>query len=164
MVFLIKGSLPRTFYPTTDGAGVQSMAHDSPCMWGSRLAVPICGGGVDNVRALVDAVHERIGVQFPMDDFFLNVLGTGRLAGRLPRHLSHLGGRHGRVVILGSYKIRQPHIDALEDKAKPVSHAISTSSSIISKKSATMWTFLVRRCVEAPGAGGGGVPWTPTRH
>ena len=86
------------------------MAHGSPCMWGSRLAVPICGGGVDDVRALVDAMHKRLGVLFPMDDFFLNVLGAGWLAGRLPRK-----GRHGRVVILGSYKIRQPHIDALED-------------------------------------------------
>ena len=93
------------------------MAHDSPCMWGARLAVPICGGGVDDVRALVDAMHKRLGVLFPMDDFYLNVLGAGWLAGRLPRHLFHLGGRgrHARVVILGSYKIRQPHIDALED-------------------------------------------------
>ena len=94
------------------------MAHDSPCMWRSRLAVPLGwpgGATVDDVRALVDGVHRRIGVHFPMDDFFLNVLGTCRLAGRLPKHLGHLGGRHGRVLILGSYKIRQPHVDALQD-------------------------------------------------
>ncbi len=93
------------------------MAHDSPCMWGSRIAVPLGWGGatVDDVRTLVDAVHQRIDVQFPRDDFFLNVLGIGRLAGRLPKHVAHLGGRHGRVVILGGSKIRQPHMDALED-------------------------------------------------
>ena len=107
------------------------MAHDSPCMWGARLAVPICGGGVDNVRALVDAVHERIGVQFPTDDFFLNVPGTARLAGRLPQHLNHLGGKHGRVVILGSYKIRQPHLDALEDiKANGESESLKYMASL----------------------------------
>ena len=76
------------------------MAHDSlaePCMWGSRLAVPSGWPGratVDDVRALVDGVHRRIGVHFPMDDFFLNVLGTsdageplvrGRLRGKQPR-------------------------------------------------------------------------------
>ena len=74
------------------------MAQNSPCMWGSRLAVPLgwpCGATVDHVRALID-------VQFPMDEFFLNV-PTGRLAGRLPKHFGHLGGRRGRVLILGSY-------------------------------------------------------------
>ena len=82
------------------------MATNQPCMWGSRLAVPLGWGGatIDDVRALVNAIHERMDVEFPMDDFFLNVLGIGRLAGRLPKHLGHLGGRHGRVLILGSYK------------------------------------------------------------
>ena len=136
------------------------MAHGSPCMWGSRLAVPICGGGVDDVRALVDAMHKRLGVLFPMDDFFLNVLGAGWLAGRLPRHLFHLGGRgrHARVVILGSYKIRQPHIDALEDlKANGESNSLKYLASLTREIDQQK----VRDCVDvlAPEVRGGTWCW-----
>ena len=126
-----------------------SMAQNSPCMWGSRLAVPLgwpMGATVDHVRALVDGVHRRIDVQFPMDDFFLNVLGTGRLAGRLPKHLGHLGGRHGRVLILGSYKIRQPHVDALEDiERKGESEIIKA----LAKVTREIGQQAVRDCVDA---------------
>ena len=66
---------------------------------------------MDEARALVDAVHERLDVQSPADDYFLNLLGTGRLSGRVPRYLRHIRGV--RLVILGAYKIRQPHQDAL---------------------------------------------------
>ena len=81
------------------------MSTIQPCMWGARLAVPLAGAGwtasIDDVRSLVLAVHMRINVDHPRDDYFLNLLGTGLLAGRLPKRLAH---RKGRVVILGSYK------------------------------------------------------------
>ena len=83
------------------------------------MAVPLAGAGwtasIDDVRSLVLAVHMRINVDHPRDDYFLNLLGTGLLAGRLPKRLAHL---KGRVVILGSYKIRQPHVEALDDIEK----------------------------------------------
>ena len=48
------------------------MATNQPCMWGARIAVPLgWGATVDDVRALVDAVHQRIYAGFPMYDFFL---------------------------------------------------------------------------------------------
>ncbi len=85
------------------------------CMWGCRLAVPLSGTGwdatMDEVRALVDAVHERMGVCSPLDEHFLNLLGTGKLSSRVPRYLVHLRGV--RLVVLGAYKIRSPHVDAL---------------------------------------------------
>ena len=88
------------------------------CTWGARLAVPLEGEGwtstMDDVRALVDALHRHLNVDHPMDDFFLNLLGTARLAGRAPIEMKHL---RGRVVVLGAYKIRQPHIAALHDIA-----------------------------------------------
>ena len=84
-------------------------------MWGCRLAVPLSGTGwdatMDEVRALVDAVHERMGVRSPLDEHFLNLLGTGKLSSRVPRYLVHLRGV--RLVVLGAYKIRSPHVDAL---------------------------------------------------
>ncbi len=137
------------------------MAHDSPCMWGSRLAVPLGwpgGATVDHVRALVDGVHRRIGVHFPMDDFFLNVLGTCRLAGRLPKHLGHLGGRHGRVLILGSYKLRQPHVDALEDIERNGENDIIKA---LAKVTGEIGQQAVRDCVDAlaPEARGGTWCW-----
>ena len=88
-------------------------------MWGDRLAVPLAGtdwtASIDDVRSLVDAVHQRLDVDHPLDDYFLNLLGTGVLTGRRPRYLAHL---KGPVIILGSYKMRQPHYDALEDIEK----------------------------------------------
>ncbi len=96
------------------------MASAAPCVWGSRLAIPTgprFGGGaasIDDVRALVDAVHGLMEVACPRDDFFLNLLGTGRLAGRLPKSWIEKG-LNGRVVILGANKIRTPHADALRD-------------------------------------------------
>ena len=65
------------------------------------MAVPLAGAGwtasIDDVRSLVLAIHMRINVDHPRDDYFLNLLGTGLLAGRLPKRLAHL---KGRVVIL----------------------------------------------------------------
>ena len=91
------------------------------------MAVPMEGAGwqasVDDVRALVDAVHEELheGGLEPLDDYFLNLLGTARLGTRAPQSLKHLTGREAQeraspsraLVILAAYKIRQPHIDAL---------------------------------------------------
>ena len=124
------------------------MATNQPCVWGSRLAVPLDWGGatVDDVRALVDAVHQRMDVDFPMDDFFLNVLGIGRLAGRLPKHIAHLGGRHGRVLILGSYKIRQPHVDALKDIER---NGESDILKALAKSAGEIGQQPVRDCVDA---------------
>ncbi len=63
------------------------MAIAQPCMRGARLAVPLAGPGwsatMDDVHAFVDAVHERTGVEYPPDDHFFNLLGTGQLSGRL---------------------------------------------------------------------------------
>ena len=85
-------------------------------MWGARLAMPLAGSGwtatIDDVRALVLAVHIRLNVGHPRDEYLLNLLGTALLIGRLPKRLAHL---KGRVVILGSYKIRQPHVAAANE-------------------------------------------------
>ena len=72
---------------------------------------------MDQVRAFVDAVHLRLDVKFPQDDYFLNLLGTGRPSGRLPKRLEHLSGR--RLVVLGSYKFRGPHDKAPAESATP---------------------------------------------
>ena len=83
------------------------------------MAIPLEGEGwtasMDDARALVDAVHQRLQVTHPMDDYFLNLLGTARLAGRVAADLSHM---RGRVVVLGAYKIRQPHVAALHHVAR----------------------------------------------
>ena len=69
---------------------------------------------MDDVRALVDAVHQRLDVEHPMDDYFLNLLGTARLAGPVAAGLKHM---RGSIVVLGAYKIREPHYDALHEIA-----------------------------------------------
>ena len=125
-------------------------------MWGARLAVPLAGSGwaatIDDVRALVLAAHMRLNVDHPRDDYFLNLLGTGLLTGRLPKRLGHL---KGRVVILGSYKIRQPHVEALEDIEKNgegVLKALAAAACEIEQRG-------VRDCVDVlvPEVRGG--PW-----
>ena len=58
-----------------------------PCMWGMRFAVPLTApnGGwrasMDDVRAMVQHVHKELKVQFPADDYFMNLLRGGQ-AGR----------------------------------------------------------------------------------
>lgn len=133
----------------------------SHCMWGSRLAVPLGlveGATVDHVRTLVDEVHRRIDVEFPPDEYFLNVLGTGRLADRLPKPLSHLGGRQGRVLILGSYKIRQPHFDALQDIQRSDGNEFIKA---LAKMTRPLGQQAVRDCVDAlvPEVRGGAWYW-----
>jgi len=76
-----------------------------PCSFGMRLAVPLADVSVDDVRALVDDVHAYVGAEAPQDDFFLNLLGTAFRRGR-------------KVVVLGAYKIRSVHADALQN-ARP---------------------------------------------
>ena len=134
------------------------MATKQPCVWGSRLAVPLEWGGatIDDLRALVDAIHERLDVEFPMDDLFLNVLGAGRLVGRLPKHLGHLGGRHGRVLILGSYKIRQPHMDALQDIER---NGDSDILKALAKMTAEIGQQTVRDCTDVLSAEVRGGTW-----
>ena len=89
-----------------------------PCMWGVRFAVPLTApnGGwrasMDDVRAMVQHVHKELKVQFPADDYFMNLLGVGKLAGKVPKAWVEKG-LAGPVVILGCAKIREPHIDAL---------------------------------------------------
>ena len=105
--------------------------NSRPCSWGCRLVVPLEGDGwtatVDDVRELVSNLHSRMtaneaacmqsddepppNIGEPPNDYFMHVLGTGKLKGRLPRQMAHL--RQKSVVVLGAYKIRQPHIDAL---------------------------------------------------
>jgi hypothetical protein len=83
-----------------------------------RFAVPLEGpngewqASMDDVRALVDHVHAVLGVQFPDDDYYMSLLGAGKLKGRVPKAWAKKG-LAGPVVILGCRKIRQPHIDAL---------------------------------------------------
>ena len=127
-------------------------------MWGARIAVPLGWGGatVDVVCALVNAVQELMDVEFPMGDPFLNGLGIGRLAGRLPKHLGHLGGRHGRVLILGSYKIRQPHVDALEDIERNGEGDIVKA---LAKMTREIGQQAVRDCVDALSAEVRGGTW-----
>ena len=89
-----------------------------PCMWGMRFAVPLTApnGGwrasMDDVRAMVQHVHKKLKVQFPADDYFMNLLGAGKLVGKVPKAWVEKG-LAGPVVILGCAKIREPHIDAL---------------------------------------------------
>ena len=112
-------------------------------MWGARLAVPLGGATVDDVHALVDAVHRRMDVIFPTDEYFLNVLGTGRLVGRIPKRLDHL---RGRVLLLGSYKARQPHVDALKDVERSgESDALRTQA----KAASEIDQRAIRDCVDA---------------
>ena len=79
------------------------------------MAVPLEGVGweasIDDVRALVDALNELTGAEFPGDDYFLNLLGTGQLTGRLPASSTHLRGV--RCVVVGAYKLRSPRDTAL---------------------------------------------------
>ena len=78
---------------------------DSLRCFGMRLVVPLLEGTcVDDARALVDGIHQRIGAEDPTDEFFLNLLGTASLRGR-------------RVVVFGAYKIRSPHDKALRHLA-----------------------------------------------
>ena len=67
---------------------------------------------MDDVRAMVQHVHKELKVQFPADDYFMNLLGVGKLAGKVPKAWVEKG-LAGPVVILGCAKIREPHIDAL---------------------------------------------------
>jgi len=94
---------------------------------------------MDEVRALVDAVHEKLNVQSPMDEWFLNLLGTGKLSGRLPRYMRHV--RHVRLVILGAYKIRQPHRDALA--------YLAANGSEMTKRLAVVATDIDDRSIDA---------------
>ena len=48
----------------------------------------------------------------PGDDYFMSLLGSGKLKGKISRDWERRG-LAGPVVILGCYKIRQPHFDAL---------------------------------------------------
>ena len=120
------------------------------------MAVPLAGAGwtasIDDVRSLVLAIHMRINVDHPRDDYFLNLLGTGLLAGRRLKRLAHL---KGRVVILGSYKIRQPHVEKREDIEKNgegVLKALAAAAGEIEQRG-------VRNCVDVlvPEVRGG--PW-----
>ena len=74
---------------------------DSLRCFGMRLRVPLlqvtC---VDDARALVDGIHERIKSEDPTDEFFLNLLGTALLRG------------HTNLVF-GAYTIRSPHDNAI---------------------------------------------------
>ena len=91
-----------------------------------RFAVPLEGpscrptqrASIDDVRAMVDHVHAVLDVKFPADDYYMNLLGTGRLAGKIPKAWEKRG-LAGPVVILGCYKIRQPHTDALWQHVGP---------------------------------------------
>lgn len=123
------------------------MQQQKPCRW---LAVPLewAGATVNDVRALVEAVHQRMGVQFPKDDLFLHALATGRLVGRLPKDLDHLCGRHGRVVFLGSYEIHQSYVDALD---YIIEHDNTKRSSIIqalAKMTREIDLMIIRDCVD----------------
>ena len=72
--------------------------------FGVRLAVPLLEGCVDDARALVDGIHERVEAEAPTDDLFLNLPGTATLRGR-------------KVVVFGAYKIRSPHAEAIRHLA-----------------------------------------------
>ena len=133
------------------------MSRIPPPMWDDRLAVPLAGTGwtasIDDVRSLVDAVHTRIDAVHPQDDYFLNLLATGVLAGRRPKHLAHL---KKPVVILGSYNMRRQHVvEALEDIEKNgegVLKALAAAAGVIEQRG-------VRNCVDVlvPEVRGG--PW-----
>ncbi len=89
-----------------------------PCSWGMRFAVPLEApngewrASIDDVRTMVQHVHKQLNVQFPDDDYFISLLGTGKLAGKVSKAWEKKG-LAGLVVILGCAKIREPHINAL---------------------------------------------------
>ena len=125
-----------------------------PCMWGSRFAIPLQGcqghgserASLDDARELVNDMHHFMDVYLPGDDFFMHLLGTGLLAGRLSKEWRSQG-LDGPVVIVGAYKIRQPHIDAL-------AHVSAEGSSPIVGRLARLTVELdpsrrVKECTEA---------------
>ena len=79
------------------------------CTWGCRLAVPLEGEGwvasMDDVRVLVVMVHQRLNAEHPMDDYFLNLLGTACLTGRVAANLKHM---QGGIVVFG--RLQDPSI------------------------------------------------------
>ena len=83
------------------------------------MAVPLEGEGwaasMDDVRVLVDMVHQRLDAGHPMDGYFLNLLGTACLTGRVAASLKHM---KGGIVVLGAYKIRQSHHEAMQAIAR----------------------------------------------
>ena len=105
---------------------VASTQQRNPCTWGMRFAVPLEGPNgewhatMDDVRALVDYVHAVLDVKFPADEYYMSLLGKGKLTGKLPKAWAK-NGLLGPVVILGCAKIRQPHIDALWKTVGPQS-------------------------------------------
>ena len=81
------------------------MSRDSLRIFGQRLAIPLLPGtSVDDARMLIDGIHERVNAEDPTDDFWLNLLGTARL-------------QNHTNVVLGAYKIREPHHDAIRHLA-----------------------------------------------
>ena len=73
-----------------------------------RFAVPLTApnGGwrasMDDVRAMVQHVHKELKVQFPADDYFMNLLGVGKLAGKVPKAWSHNSIVHAKGKSQGS--------------------------------------------------------------
>jgi len=104
--------------PKSNPVAAPAEPQRKPCTWGMRFAVPLEGpngewqASMDDVRTMVEHVHAVLDVQFPADDYYMSLLGTGKLAGKVSKAWAKKG-LAGPVVIFGCAKIREPHIDAL---------------------------------------------------
>ena len=133
------------------------------CTWGCRLAVPLEGEGwvasMDDVRVLVDMVHHRLNVEHPMDDYFLNLLGTARLTGRVAADLKHM---QGDIVVLGAYKIRQPHHEALQAIARESEGDCRPPLKLLAQLARELGKPRLRNCRDAltPSVRGGTWCWS----
>jgi len=111
---------------------------------------------MDDARELVDDIHHLMDVQVPGDDYYMHLLGTGLLAGRLSKEWRS-PGLDGPVVIAGAYKIRQPHLEAL-------THASTESASPIVRRLARLTVEIecsrrVKECTDALEASVRGGAW-----
>ena len=81
------------------------MSRDALRYFGQRLAIPLLPGtSADDARMLIDGIHERVNAEDPTDDFWLNLVGTAKL-------------QNHTNLVLGAYKIRSPHHDAIRHLA-----------------------------------------------
>ena len=62
---------------------------------------------MDDVRAMVQHVHKELKVQFPADDYFMNLLGVGKLAGKVPKALVEKG-LAGRRTLMPCVMVLRP--------------------------------------------------------
>lgn len=79
------------------------------CNWGMRIAIPL-DNNIEMIKKYIDKAHSIMDVDHPAADYFLSLLGSGMLKGKIPRYLERI--REQRVLVFGAYKIRGSHDNA----------------------------------------------------